>query len=67
MAQAVIRRLLTAEACVLWLVSMCGVCGKQSDAGTGFRRGLWFPLSASLHHCIVIIVHISLTQYNLSN
>jgi hypothetical protein len=36
MAQAVSRRSLTAEARVRSRVSPCGVCGGQSDTGTGF-------------------------------
>jgi hypothetical protein len=36
MAQAVSRRPLTAEARVRSRVSLCGICGGQSDTGTGF-------------------------------
>jgi hypothetical protein len=36
MAQAVSRRPLTSEALVRFWVSPCGICGGQSDAGTGF-------------------------------
>jgi hypothetical protein len=36
MAQAVSRRLLTAEARVLPRVSPCGICSGQSGTGTGF-------------------------------
>jgi hypothetical protein len=36
MAQAVSSRPLTAEALVPSRVSPCGICGGQSDTGTGF-------------------------------
>jgi hypothetical protein len=36
MAQAVSRQPLTAEARVRSRISPCGICGAQSDIGTGF-------------------------------
>jgi hypothetical protein len=36
MAQAVSRRLLTAEARICTWVISCGICSGQSDTGTGF-------------------------------
>ena len=42
MAQAVSRRPLTAEARARSRVSPCGICGGQSDTGTGFSRVLRF-------------------------
>jgi hypothetical protein len=47
MAQAVSPCPLTAEARVPFWVSQCGICGGQSDTGTGF------PLSISFHQCSI--------------
>jgi hypothetical protein len=57
MAQAVSRRLLTAEARVRSRVSPCGICGGQSGTGTGFSTDA--PLHGKtkktdhLHHRVV--------------
>jgi hypothetical protein len=45
-AQAVSRRVLTAEARLGTQVRLCGICGGQSGAEAGFRRVLRF----SFHH-----------------
>jgi hypothetical protein len=45
MVQSVSRRSLTAEARFRTRVSPCGICGGQSDTGTGF------PLSTSVFSC----------------
>jgi hypothetical protein len=42
--QAVSRRLLIDAARVRAQIRSCGICGAQSDAGTGFLRLLRFPL-----------------------
>jgi hypothetical protein len=49
MAQAVNRRPLTAKARVRARVSLCGICGAQSDSGTVFFQVLGFPVSISFH------------------
>jgi hypothetical protein len=43
-AQAISSRLLTATARVRARTRSCGICGGQSDTGTGFLRVLRFPL-----------------------
>jgi hypothetical protein len=43
-AEAVSRRLPTAEARVRSQVKSCGICGGQSGTGVGFLRVLRFPL-----------------------
>jgi hypothetical protein len=43
-AQAVSRRLPTAEARVRPQVRSCGICGRRSGSGAGFLRVLRFPL-----------------------
>jgi hypothetical protein len=50
MAKAVSHRPLTAEARVCTRVSPCGVCGGQSDTGTGFSPCSLFSLPVSFHH-----------------
>jgi hypothetical protein len=42
--QAVSPWLTTAAARVRARVRSCGICGRQSGAGAGFLRVLWFPL-----------------------
>jgi hypothetical protein len=42
--QAVSRRFSTAAARVQAPIRSCGICGEQSDTGTGFLRVLRFPL-----------------------
>jgi hypothetical protein len=50
MAQAVSRRPLTAEDRVRARVNPCGICGGQSDTGTGiFPKSFGFLLSVSFH------------------
>jgi hypothetical protein len=54
MAQAVSRRLLTAEVRVRCRVSPCGICSGQSGTGTGFFPEYFgFPLSILFHRCSI--------------
>jgi hypothetical protein len=46
-AQAVSRRLPTAEAWVRSLVSLCGICGEQSGTGAGFSPNTGVPSANS--------------------
>jgi hypothetical protein len=54
MAQVVSRRPLTAEARVHARVNQCGICGGQSDTGTGFSPG--FP--CQYHSTVSLQTHI---------
>jgi hypothetical protein len=55
MAQAVSRRLLTAEARVRSRISPRGICGGQRGTGTDrfFPEYFGFPLSISFHRCSI--------------
>jgi hypothetical protein len=58
-AQAVSRRLPTAEARVRSRISLCGICSGQSGIGAGFLRMLGFPrpvLHAPLSYIFIIII-----------
>jgi hypothetical protein len=44
-AQAVSHWLPTAAPRIQSQVKSCGICGRQSGAGAGFLRVLWFPLT----------------------
>jgi len=59
MAQAVIRRRLTAEV----ILGRSKGCGQPSGTTTNiFPRVLWFPLSVSLHQCPYSL-HLDTTLY----
>jgi hypothetical protein len=62
MAQAVSRRPSTAEARARSRVSPCGICGGQSDNGTGFSAG------TEIGNCIItgIIEYICLSKSSCS-
>jgi hypothetical protein len=58
MAQVVSRRPLTAEARVPARVNPCGICGGQSDTGTGFSpSSSVFP--CQYHSTVALHSHIS--------
>jgi hypothetical protein len=59
MAQAVSRRLPTADARVRAQVTPCGICGGLSDSGAGFLRVLRFPRQLSFHRLLHIHHHLS--------
>jgi hypothetical protein len=52
-AQAVSRRLVTAETWNRAQGSSCGICGRHSGTGTGFSESFGFPLSISFHRCSI--------------
>jgi hypothetical protein len=58
MAQAVSRRHLTAKARVRARVNPCGVCGGQSETGTGFSPSSTV-LPCLYHSAVVLHSHIS--------
>jgi hypothetical protein len=57
MAQVVSRRPFTAEARVCARVNPCGICGEQSETGTGFSpSSLVFP--CQYHSTVALETHI---------
>jgi hypothetical protein len=58
MAQAVNLQPFTMEARVHTWVSQCGICGGQSDTGTGFHMS-YSVFSCQYHSTMVLHAHIS--------
>jgi hypothetical protein len=58
MAQAVIRRPLTAETLFCARVSICAICGRQSSTGTGFSPR-YSVLSCQYYSTVALHAHIS--------
>jgi hypothetical protein len=57
MAQAVSRRLLTADARLDARVITCGICCGQSGSGTGFSRSYRFSPVSIIPLCLSILVY----------
>jgi hypothetical protein len=66
MAQAVGRRLITSESRVRARVNPCGICGEQSDTGTGFLRVLLFSPVSIIPPSFAILIHIIWGTNNMS-
>jgi hypothetical protein len=59
MAKAVSRRLLTVEARVRARVSLCGICGGQSDTGQVYLRDVPFsPVNIIPPWLYILIYHL---------
>jgi hypothetical protein len=65
MAQAISRRLLTAEAWVRSWVSACGIGGGKNGTGTGFTPSTSVFPSVSFHRCSItrkkVVIFIFIT------
>ena len=68
MAQAVSRRLITAESRVQFQARPCEICGGKSGTGTGFSPNTSvFPCQSHSTGATYSFVRLSPTLYNLSN